>query len=142
MKRFLIPVIFIACNSYAAGIQKWVDENGNIHYGDTPPAQTKSQTINVSRPPSNPGKPLPRFSDGSEKTPEMTDDKAAQKKNSEEDKISNNEICEQAKIDLNIISRSNTLRIKQKDGTERTLSDKEIDERRKKTESDIKQYCK
>jgi len=35
MKRFLIPFLFIVGNSYAAGIQKWVDEKGNIYYGDT-----------------------------------------------------------------------------------------------------------
>ena len=140
MKRLLFPVIFIACNSYAAGIQKWVDENGQVHYGDSPPAQTQTESISVSRPPSNPGKPLPRFSTQQEqeaaeagnpdnKPPAETSEEQAQ------------DACEQAQKDMKVINRSKRIRLKQADGTVRYMTAEEIEERRKQTEEDIQQFC-
>lgn len=143
MKRFIIPIMFIACNSYAAGIQKWTDESGNIHYGDTPPIKAKTESISVSRPPSNPGKPLPRLttsdsvSDSETKTAETN---AKQKQDRTTDEV-NKQVCEKAKENLEIISSSSLIRLQLKDGSERVLTDKEIDERRLKLEQDIKQYC-
>ena len=140
MKRFLIPLIFIACNSSAAGIQKWTDESGNVHYGDTPPVKAQTQSISVSRPPSNPGKPLPRFT-GSSTEKKTTETKAEQKKQDRTTDEVNKQACEKAKANLDIISRSSIIRLKQNDGTERVLSDEEVDKRRLKLEKDVKQYC-
>jgi len=41
--------------STASGVQKWTDENGNVHYGDSPPTGTKSREITVDSAPSNNG---------------------------------------------------------------------------------------
>ena len=145
MKRFLIPMMFIACNSYAAGIQKWTDESGNIHYGDAPPIKTKTESVRVSRPPSNPGKPLPRLTtgdsaDGSQQ--KTTGTKVEQKKQDRTTEEVNKQVCEKTKESLKVISSNSLIRLKLSDGTERALSDEEIDERRLKLEQDVKQYCK
>ena len=141
MKRFLIPMVFIACNSYAAGIQKWVDESGNIHYGDTPPVKTQTQSISVSRPPSNPGRPLPRFTGSSDET--KADNSQSEQKSSTDKTTQevNKQVCESAKKDLDVISGNNIIRLREKDGTERALSDKEVNERRLQLEQNVKQYC-
>ena len=141
MKRFLIPVLFIIGNSYAAGIQKWVDEKGNIHYGDRPPVKAKTQTINVTHPPTNPGKPLPRLSNGNKDKEESTNETQQNTQKPRTNK-KNQELCEKYKANYNIISTSDVIRAKEKDGSERFLSDKEVDERRKKLEQNIKLYCK
>jgi len=61
--RYLIFLILVVSTSLHAGtIQKWVDENGNVHYGDAPPVSTKTENISVQSAPSNPGKALPRLS--------------------------------------------------------------------------------
>lgn len=49
MKIFFLIVIvtflFNGSTVSAAGIQKWVDENGQAHYGERPPANQKTGTI-------------------------------------------------------------------------------------------------
>jgi len=141
MKRFLIPVLFIVGNSYAAGIQKWVDEKGNVHYGDTPPVKAKTQTITVTHPPANPGKPLPRLSDVNKDKEESTGDT---QQNTQKDQTNKKaqELCEKYKANYNIIINSDIIRATEEDGSERFLSDQEVDERRKKLEENIKLYCK
>ncbi len=144
MKRLLIPLFFIACNGYAAGIQKWVDKDGNIHYGDTPPAKTQTQSIRVTRPPSNPGKPLPRFSADDEEDKEADSAKKPgdDKKQSKSSREANKEVCKKAKADRDVITRSDIIRLRQNDGSERVLSSKEIEARRIQLDNDIKKYCK
>lgn len=141
MKRLPILLLFIACNSQAAGIQKWVDENGQVHYGDSPPAQIKAESVNVTRPPSNPGKPLPRFSgsDAEAKPEAQHPDQKPPAETSEEQAV---QACEQAQKDLAVMNRSTRIRLKQADGTTRYMTAEEIEERRKQTEADIEQFCK
>ena len=38
----------------AAALYKWVDENGRVVYGDTPPPGAKAERISVSTPPADP----------------------------------------------------------------------------------------
>ncbi len=138
MNRLLILVLFIAGNSFAAGIQKWSDEKGLIHYGDNPPAQAETESIRISRPPSDPGKPLPRFSsEETEDTPPTGQQKPAETSDEEAKAL-----CEKARKDLTIIQRSTRLREKSGDGSIRYLNKEEIEARRIQTEEDIEHFCK
>ncbi len=139
--RYLICLILVVSTSLHAGtIHKWVDENGNVHYGDAPPASTKSESISVQSAPSNPGKALPRLSteqaDGATGAggdaaadPEEVSDEQAQS------------ICESAQNDLNIINTNTNIQLKQADGTTRPLSPDEIDQRRAKSQAEVDRYC-
>ena len=141
MKRFLIPIIFIACNSHASSIQKWTDESGVVHYGDRPPAKVMSQEIKVNRPPSNPGKPLPRLGDeDADETAEQNPEMQAPTTETSEEQAQ--QACEQARNDLRVIQRSTRIRLKQADGTTRFMTKEEIEERRERSEQDIEQFCK
>jgi len=144
MKRLLIPIILISSNSFAAGIQKWVDDEGQTHYGDRPPTRIETQAISVSRPPSNPGKPLPRLNDpkGTETADKKAVPEAEKEARNKTAEDANKNVCQQAKNDLNVLDQSDVIRLRLSDGTERALTDEEIDIRRKKLESDLKQYCK
>ncbi len=142
MTRFLLPMIFIVSNSYAAGIQKWTDENGNIHYGDAPPARVKTESIKVSRPPSNPGKPLPRLNTEKDKQKDNKNQAEESKKTRAIDKKEASKICEQSRHDQEVITSNNVIRMKMADGNERVLTDEEVDKRLAKIKLDIKKYCK
>lgn len=39
IRRLALLILALAGTAYAAGVYRWVDEQGNVHYGDTPPAQ-------------------------------------------------------------------------------------------------------
>ncbi len=143
MKRLLIPALILTSSSYAAGIQKWVDDNGQVHYGDSPPAKTKTESVRVSRPPSNPGKALPRFTGSQDDETAAAEDGAntpsAPAETSEE--VAQNQ-CEQAKKDLSTLNRTSRVRLRMDDGTIRYMTDEERAERKKLSEEDIQQFCK
>ena len=44
MKRLTALAILLACNNgFSETIQKWTDESGQVHYGDSPPLATPHQ---------------------------------------------------------------------------------------------------
>ena len=46
----LVGLILAISTSLNAGtIQKWVDDKGNVHYGDAPPVEVKSENVNGDR---------------------------------------------------------------------------------------------
>lgn len=146
MKRLIIPILFLACNSHAAGIQKWVDENGQVHYGDSPPARVSTEAVRVSRPPTNPGKTLPRLNTDSKKADENTPAESSPDQvnapPTEPTQDEAKEFCARAKKDLLTLNKSNRLRLKLADGTTRYMTQEEVAARRKQSEEDIKSYCK
>jgi len=143
MKRLFLALIIMTSSSYAGSIQKWTDETGNVHYGDNPPARVKAKTVDVLRPPSNPGKPLPRLGDTkatSNKTTPVSNNGTPEKppKTSAE---KNAKACAAARKNLDIINRSDIVRLRMPDGTERILSDEEVNQRRTRYQQNIKSYC-
>jgi len=45
--RFLLLVLLITPLLAAAGVYKWTDAQGKVHYSDSPPPETKAQQVNV-----------------------------------------------------------------------------------------------
>ena len=128
--RYLISLLFLISTSLAAGnIQKWVDEDGNVHYGDTPPASMKTESVRVQSAPSNPGKALPRLNQEEEDGPrDVTTEEASV-------------ACENARKDLEVISNNTRIRLKEADGSVRYLNDEEIAERKSIAEADVERFC-
>ena len=144
--RNIICLLILASNSiYAGEILKWVDEDGNIYYGDSPPLSVEAEQIRVISAPSNPGRALPRLSnqgsknqantDGtkgvageSQRTPKLPEDQA---------KIA----CKEANEDLRVIKSSSRIRLKSSDGTTRYMTTGEIDTRRKNAEKAVSLHC-
>lgn len=55
MRKALLLIAGLACAGTAAAQYKWVDQNGKIQYGDTPPVGARSSTVRPS--------PAPRGAD-------------------------------------------------------------------------------
>lgn len=50
MRKILIVVLSLfSATSYAAGIYKWVDENGVTHYGERKPSNAQSEQMNIKK---------------------------------------------------------------------------------------------
>jgi hypothetical protein len=138
--RYLIYLILTVTTSLSAGtIHKWVDDNGNVHYSDAPPVSSNSENIRVQSAPSNPGKALPRLNT-SQKSNDSGNEgmtKQQSQENAEQAAI----VCGNARQDLQVISSSSRIRLKQADGSTRFLSDDEIAERKTAAEADVDRYC-
>ena len=132
--RYLIYLLLMVSTSLSAGsIQKWVDENGDVHYGDAPPLSTKTENVRVQSAPSNPGKALPRLNDNNEQ--QATGGGAM----SEEQSMIQ---CENARADLIVIDNNSRVKLQEADGSSRFLTPEEIQERRKVAQADIEKFCK
>lgn len=46
----LVSLSLLTSSSYAAGIHKWTDAQGNVHYGDKPPENTSTNTVKIRGP--------------------------------------------------------------------------------------------
>jgi hypothetical protein len=131
--RYLIYLLLMVSTSLSAGsIQKWVDENGDVHYGDAPPLSTKTENVRVQSAPSNPGKALPRLNDNNEQ--QATGGGAM----SEEQSMIQ---CENARADLIVIDNNSRVKLQEADGSSRFLTPEEIQERRKVAQADIEKFC-
>ena len=139
--RYLIYLMFLASMTLNAGtIHKWVDEEGNVHYGDAPPVAAKTEGVRVQAAPSNPGKALPRLStqQGSEDTESGTTETA------ENDNIPEDQArlaCEKAQEDLKVISNSDRVKLRSADGSTRYMTTEEIEERKTQSEADVERFC-
>lgn len=144
--RYLIYLTLIVSTSLQAGaILKWVDEDGNTHYGDAPPAKTQSEKISVQSAPTNPGKALPRLStqDSGEDEPASTDSsKADDESNADVPEDQAKLACDKAQEDLSVIKKSSRIKLRLADGTSRYLSSEEIAQRKEKANADIGRFCK
>ena len=143
--RYLIYLFILTSGSlYAGNILKWVDEDGNVYYGDAPPLSVKTEPVRVISAPRNPGKALPRLSDGdsqndsnAEGTNVAAGDEGAPKLPDDQAKIA----CQEATDDLRVIKSSSRIRLKSADGTTRYMTTEEINTRRENAEKAIALHC-
>ncbi len=142
MRIIICLIIMTSSSLFAGSILKWVDEDGNIHYGDAPPIAVETERVRVLSAPNNPGKALPRLStDGSTGNSNNRGTNVANQENfklpADQAKIA----CEEATADLKVINSSNRIRLRSADGTTRYMTTEEIDARRKIAEKDVSLHC-
>ena len=142
--RYLIYLALAASMSVQAGtIKKWVDEEGNVYYGDSPPLTVKTENVRVLSAPTNPGKALPRL--GNTGGDEAAAGGSASAGGQDQQKVPADQAriaCEKAQEDLQVINRSSRIKLRAADGSTRYMTTEEIEERKSQAEADVKQFCK
>jgi len=143
MKYLVCLFILISSSAYAGSIHKWVDEEGNTHYGDAPPNSVTTQELRVDVAPSDPGRALPRLgtSDSASASGGGSTSTGSGKPDSKVPEDQAKTACEQAQGDLKIISSSPRIRLKNADGTSRYMTTEEIKARRENAEKDVTEFC-
>ena len=137
----LVLAVFTSLNSTslnAAAIHTWVDDSGNVHYGDAPPTKTDSKNVRVQSAPSDPGKALPRLTTSADASDQAAGG-AGNKQEVSAERASN--ICASAKADLEIISTSTRIKLQAADGSISYLSDDEIAERQASSQAEVDRFC-
>ncbi len=135
----LIPVL-LSASAMAGSIHKWVDEDGNVHYGDAPPVSAQTESVRVQSAPTNPGRSLPRLSSPGD-TGENDAATAAADDAGGVPKDQAQIACEQARQDLKVIKTSSRIKLRSADGSTRYMTSEEIDQRRQQAEADVQQFC-
>ena len=140
MRYLIYLTLFLSTSLTAGSIQKWVDEDGNVHYGDAPPTSAKTESVHVQPAPTNPGKALPRLGGNSSGGEGGTRTAAADDDNVPADQAK--VACDKAKEDLEVINKSDRIKLRAADGSTRYMTTEEITERKERSEADIKRFCK
>ncbi|MDH3218375.1 MAG: DUF4124 domain-containing protein [Gammaproteobacteria bacterium] len=141
MRYLIYLTLLVSMPLHAGAIKKWIDEEGNVSYGDAPPITAKTENVRVQSAPSNPGKALPRLS--APGSSERTDGDSAANANNGEDvpKDQAKIACDNAREDLQVIGRSSRIKLRAADGSTRFMTTEEIEERKTQAEADIERFC-
>jgi hypothetical protein len=149
MKHLVWLFILISSSVYASGIYTWVDEEGEIHYGDARPMSVHSEEVRVDVAPNNPGEPLPRLGAGdaessapdSSTTASNTPDSAQPDSEMSDEQAA--AICKQAHYQLKVVNKTrHRARARNPDGTSRHMTTDERIATREQAKQDIAEYCK
>lgn len=140
MKSFPLAAIGAALMvlgvAQASDTYKWTDDNGQVQYTQLPPKDRPYETIRVRSKQPETAAATPT---GKKKTEaEKGGDVAAAK--AEAEKMARN--CEIAKQNKEALLTIPKIRVTDKDGTERFLTDEERKEKMAATEVNISTYCK
>ena len=143
MRRMILAcsVLLALSTTVSAGqIYKWVDAQGNVHFGSQPPEGLKAAEVNPNI--SQPKSPAPQVTatpaDNKDAVQEKLDQQAREDvaKNEAERKV----YCERIRKDLAQMKANPRVRIE--DGGElRRLTEEERQERISKSEASIKENC-
>ena len=145
MKVSFITLLLFFSSLANAGIYKWTDENGRVHYGDKPATDGEELNIQVKE------SVAPIKNDETRKerrqriSDSMTDDRLDRKKKKDEakkKKAKSNRQCVQAKDRLKRYKRAGRLYNLDKDGNRRILSDKSRDNSIASLQKKISKNCK
>ncbi len=130
-------------SAYAA-IYKWVDAEGNVHYGEQPVSQDAERLQIKIREPVKPaasedGKDADKETEDKDKKEEAKPEKTEPPKMSKKEKRAR---CKQAKGNLNTILTHGRLRERDKSGNSRYLTDEEKQRRLKTARKNVRKYCR
>lgn len=140
--------IILSSSLCFAGIYKWTDEQGNVHYGQEKPMNKSAEKMNVQMhaPRDASSYKRPGAKDDS-KTPETEkkDETAEKQKKAPEtaaEKKRRLAACAQARKNLATMKSSGRVRSKDKDGNTSYLSDEQKQARMKSTQDLVTKHCK
>ena len=117
----------------SAGLYKWVDNEGNVHYSQKRPSNKQYKKIKVPSAAPDDAKPLYQ-----KEKPKTSADKTLDEQKAEIKKLKADN-CEQAKKSLNTYTVHR--RFKGKDGTIKYIDDNERALQIKKAQKAIEDYC-
>ena len=136
MRTLLLMTIFVFSASAFAGLYKWTDNEGNVHYSQKPPKNQQFKRLKAPPPAPANAKPLyPSQSTNNSKTGNT----GKTTKETEKAKILKAENC--AKARKNLSNYQVHRRIKDKDGNVKIISDDDRAAKIANANKDVEHYC-
>lgn len=144
-KGILIPIILaLATTPVSAAMFKWTDANGNVQYGEFPPAGVQAERIKGSPQPrsqprdtSSPQQRLKEMERQQRQQDAQTDQAEADRQREE----ARQENCRIAKKNLATLQAGGNRRIRLPDGTVTYLDDEQRRQRIEENQKRVKEFC-
>ncbi len=147
--KYLLQLLILAAPVAAhAGVYKWVDENGKVHYGDQPQSTQPSVEMNVditTPEPSHVEDELSREEKRERLLQAMEEDRLEKREKREKQKSDmekNRQKCNRYRDRMRHYERASGLYKLDKDGNRVYMSDGERASATKKLQARIKKYCR
>ncbi len=138
-----IVLLGMCLPAYSAGVYKWTDEDGVVHYSDKKPGDKETTQLNVHT-----GKASDSRQGLDEQMQQLNDKEELEKIRAQQaeetaaaDKLQQ-ERCQAARLNVDTLSNNARIRIKGEDGAERFLTPEEILEKKKKNQAIVDEECK
>ena len=134
MRVLLLTIMMIIATSASAGLYKWVDNEGNVHYSQKPPANKQFKRLKA--PPSAPESAKPLYESSKATAKEKGGTAAAESAKNKEIRAKN---CVQAKKALTNYQLHR--RVRDKKGNVTVLDDKVRAKQIESAKQAISNYC-
>ncbi|OZG71486.1 DUF4124 domain-containing protein [Hahella sp. CCB-MM4] len=137
-----IVLLGMCLPAYSAGVYKWTDEDGVVHYSDKKPGNQDTTQLNVRA-----GKTSGNRQSVDEQTQQLDDKEELEKirKQQEEENAAAEKLkedrCHSARTNMETLTTKARIRIKDADGKERFLTPEEILEKRKESQTVLDEEC-
>lgn len=154
MKYCLAILLALASFNSWAGLTKWVDSAGRVHYSDgPPPANVRSQRLhmrstysqggNTTKAASAPGAPKTIFEQEADLNKERKARQAAEKKQAQKEKQAKikRQNCMQARSRLNTLRNAPRIASYDAQGNPTIMSDAARSQETQRAEAAVNQYC-
>lgn len=143
MRRMILTgslLLALSATAMAGQVYKWVDENGNTHFGAQPPEGREATTINTNVPQPKPAPMKPAAAPAEEDTEQAEADKKV-KKDVAKAEAELKEYCEQTRS--NLAQLKNNPRLKTHDGNEvKRMTEEERQAKIAEAEKNISEDCR
>ena len=133
MRLLLLTIIMAFASTAYAGLYKWVDDEGNVHYSQKPPRERQYKRLKAPATAQEGSKPLYQKNNKKSKSSDVVATQTAKNEKIREKK------CKYAKENLETYTVYRRLR--DKDGNVRTVDDNERAKQIKDSKQAINDFC-
>jgi hypothetical protein len=138
----LIALLFLSASA-AAGVYKWTDEAGHVHYSDKPP-ETAAEKLDIETRRTDPEQLTARLSQDENRQEAAGIDPAEQERleqREREQQMRRQENCQRAQKALASLLSATRVYEPLPGGERRYLEQDEIDQRKADAQADVDQWC-
>lgn len=145
MKKYLFAFLILSAANADAGLNKWVDEKGKVHYSDQPPVGVEVTKLHAAPSPASAPAPAKSLAEreaelkkARQSKAEATERDALKQSNAEIEKAN----CAAAQQSLRSLQQGSRLVEYDAKGEQRFLDDSERQQRIAKGQEEISKWCK
>jgi hypothetical protein len=135
--------LMLATGSAGATLYKWTDANGNVQYGEFPPAGSKAERLKAAPAPASttPGKSLQQQVEEMEKRQETEKQHKTEAAQKQQDAANRKINCENARSNIQRLNYGGNRLVHMPDGSYQRLDEKQKQEQIEKNQQAIKEFC-
>ena len=140
MKIFPLLTLFLLSISATAGVYKWTDETGRVHYSDKPP-KTAAEELDIVTRRTDPEQLTARLRQDEPRQETIVADQSEQARLEEERRVRREENCDRARQAMASLMSATRVYEPLPNGERRYLEQDEVDKRKADAQADVDEWC-